>query len=270
MNEFKFSESDIITTDRYLEAFPDNYYKTDCIVYNQKMNWRGSIICPPTQNQSLIISGHSDYNITDNLVDYYNPGIWWCVNKSTLNKKVHSLPLGITNNTNESHLHRIYGNLECMIKVMNEKKEKVNLIYMNFNIETFPSERSVVYNLFQDKRWDGLVTKGIIENSLEGRIRFLREIRNHSFVLCPRGGGIDTHRLWETLYMDSIPIVKRDVAYRDFEELDLPICFIDNWEDITAEFLKNEKERIESGKERKEYNMEPLKISYWINKIKLI
>ena len=61
--------------------------------------------------------------------------------------------------------------------------------------------------------------------------------------------------------MGSIPIVKRDIGYAEFE--DLPICFIDNWEEINPQFLENEKERIQNNS----WNMDRLKISYWIDKI---
>jgi hypothetical protein len=253
----KITKEDFITTDKYLEAFPSNYFKTDCIVHNSAMWWRNNYVHPPPKN-SIIISGHSDYGITDKEVEKFNPKIWFTVNKQS--DKVFGLPLGITNNTQESYLHTVYGNLDSMLEVINEKKQDKNLVYMNFNISTYPSERQKVFDLFFEKEW---VTKGIIESTLEGRTKFLREIRNHSFVLCPRGNGVDTHRLWETLYMGSIPIVKRDIAFKDFE--DLPICFIDDWNEITIEFLEKKQQRITSGN----CNMEKLKVSYWIEKVAL-
>jgi hypothetical protein len=256
---FMVSKDDIITSDKYLQAFPDNYYKTDCIVSNTSLSWRDRQINPPSRNQKLIISGHCDYPITDNLVEYFNPSIWWTINKQTTDSRVHSLPLGITNNTNETDLHPIYGNLDCMIEVMNEAKHDKNLVYMNFNISSYPQERQYVFNLFHDKEW---VTIGNIENTILGRTNFLREVRNHTFVLCPRGNGIDTHRLWETLYMGSIPIVKRDIAMKDFE--DLPICFINVWDEVTPDLLARERERILSTK----WCLSKLKVSYWIQKIK--
>lgn len=252
-----FKSEDIICGEKFYNAFPDNYYHSDCIVRNRSINWRGKLLTPPTKGQDLIITGHSDYGITNELVQYFSPKVWWTINKQTYDPRVHSLPLGITNNTNESDLHSIYGNLDSMIEVMNETKNDKNLVYMNFNINTH-EERRGVFRLFQDKSW---VTRGIIENTLDGRTRFLREIRNHTFVVCPRGNGVDTHRLWETLYMGSIPIVKRDVVNHEFQ--DLPICFIDDWNEVNIEFLQKEKARIYS----RQWSLDKLKVSYWINKI---
>jgi hypothetical protein len=252
------TKEDIITTDKYLENNPNYYYKTDVIHNNNSMKWRGVLVHQPNKNLKLLVSGHSDYPITDKLVDFYRPNIWFTVNKQTTRNNVFSLPLGITNNTNESELHRIYGNLDCMIDVMKENIEIKNLVYMNMNISTYPLERQIVWDLFKDKKW---VTIGRIKNTIEGRTKFLRDIKSHTFVLCPRGNGIDTHRLWETLYMGSIPIVKKNIGYSEFE--DLPICFVNDWTDISQEWLENEKNRILN----KEWNMDKLKISYWLNKI---
>jgi hypothetical protein len=252
------AKEDIITTDKYYNAFPKFYFKIDVITNHSPMNWRGNTIYPPDSNLPIIISGHGDYHIDDELVEFYNPKIWFTVNKQTEKPNVYSLPLGITNDTDESDLHPIYGNLDCMIQVINETIQKKNLVYMNFNINTYQIERQHVWDLFYHIPW---VTIGSIENTLNGRRQFLREIKSHDFVLCPRGNGLDTHRLWETLYMESIPIVKRDIGVLEFE--DLPICFIDSWEEVNPEFLEKEKERIQN----KSWNLEKLKISYWINKI---
>jgi len=252
----KFTKDDIITTDKYLNAFPDFYYKTDCF-FSESMVWRNKIVTPPPQNLPLLISGHSDISIENYMVDAYNPQIWFSVNNQTTKYHVHSLPLGLTNYTNETDLHPVYGNCDILIDVMNETIETTGLVYMNFNIHTH-HERKHIWDLFKDKSW---VNLGEIHNTLDGRKTFLREIKSHHFVLCPRGNGLDTHRLWETLYMGSIPIVKRELGYEQF--YDLPICFVDNWEDINEQFLENERHRILHTN----YAMEKLKIGYWIDKI---
>lgn len=37
---------------------------------------------------------------------------------------------------------------------------------------------------------------------------YMREISRHKFVLCPRGNGLDTHRVCETLLMGSVPVIE--------------------------------------------------------------
>lgn len=66
---------------------------------------------------------------------------------------------------------------------------------------------------------------------LASRKNFLRELRAHRFVLCPRGCGIDTHKIWEALYLGVIPIVQKSAIYR---ELSLPIVWVDSFDSIPS------------------------------------
>jgi hypothetical protein len=252
------TKDDIITSDKFLNTFPQLYYNPDCF-FSESIVWRNRVVCSPNKDLPIIISGHSDISIEDYLVDVYNPTVWFTTNNQSTRSNVYTLPLGLSNNTTESELHPIYGNIDIVIDVINDSSiVKKGLVYMNFNVDTH-HERKKVFHLFNDLPW---VKTGEIKNTLEGRKVFLQEIKAHYFVLCPRGNGLDTHRLWETLYMGSIPIVKRDLGYAEF--YDLPICFVNDWEEVTEEFLKEEKRRITSIL----YCLDKLKIGYWIDKIK--
>jgi hypothetical protein len=133
-----------------------------------------------------------------------------------------------------------------------------NLVYANFVVANHVS-RGPLMEFAKSQPW---ITVGGVDTSMEGRRAFLREVRNHKFVLCPPGGGVDTHRLWETLYMGSIPIVKRDIAHAAWQ--DLPILFVDSWDEVTPERLTLEAVRIEGAT----WNMEKLKVGYWIQKVR--
>ncbi len=250
-----WTKDDVITTDKYLAAFPNDYYKTDIFFTPSKM-WRGRLQRYPPFSSQRIICGHSDFPVADWIVQKYPLAKLYGVNKQTPRAK--GLPLGITNDTDESGLHRIYGNVDIMVEVASEPRNIENLVYMNFDVSTYPAERQYVWNAFKDKSW---VTVGNTVNTLDGRRNFLREIRNHRFVLCPRGNGIDTHRLWETLYMGSIPIVFRDIAHSDWT--DLPILFVDSWDEVTEEFLNSQIQRFETT----QWNMSKLHVGYWIRQI---
>jgi hypothetical protein len=45
------------------------------------------------------------------------------------------------------------------------------------------------------------------------------------YVVAPRGGGEDTHRAWEALYLGAVPIVKHSPIDSVFK--DLPVHFVD-------------------------------------------
>jgi hypothetical protein len=246
---------DVITTDRYLAAFPNNYFKTD-VFYHGPIEWRGRIVYPPTRSYTLLVVGHSDYPITENIANRHPNAKWWCANKQT--SKVNGLPLGITNDCNDSSIHRIYGNIPMMVEVVSSPRTIQNLLYVNFSLNTYPAERVPLMNYLKNNPW---VTVEDSVSTMEGRRKYLQSIRNHTFVACPRGNGVDTHRLWETLYMGSIPIVIRDIAHSDW--MDLPILWIDSWNQVNQEYLFEQEKLIRS----KEWNTEKLKVGYWIAKI---
>ena len=146
-----------------------------------------------------------------------------------------------------------------MIKVNNQNIDKSNLAYINFNISNYPNERQFIFDKFKNESW---IKIGNVENSIDGRTNFLRDIKSSKFIFCPRGNGIDTHRLWESLYMGSIPIVKYENTHHLLT--DLPILFIKDWNEINEDFLNDKYIEIIN----KEWNLSKLKIRYWIDFIK--
>tara|TARA_R110000868_G_scaffold5669_3_gene33485 strand:+ start:2815 stop:3597 length:783 start_codon:yes stop_codon:yes gene_type:complete len=247
------NKSDIITTDKYLSFCVKNnlmYIKTDYF-YIGAFNWRGKMHPGKEIGESCVI-GHSDYPVTSNISDKFK--YVFCVNKDSESSNTFGIPLGITNDTDESPVHRIIGNTDVIIDIINRNVTIDNLAYMNFNIGTFPTERQSIYNMFYNKDW---IKIDKLEVTQAGYQNYLMGIKSCKFVICPRGNGIDTHRLWEALYMGSIPIVKYENAHQLFT--DLPILFISDWSIITEEYLNVKYKEIKN----KQYNINKLKISYW-------
>ena len=258
IDEFKYNIDDIITTDGYLSFCNDNnicYIKTD-FFYIGYLIWRGKY--HPSEINEICVIGHADYPVVDDISNKFRK--IFCINRYTDNDNTFGLPLGITNDCDDSPIHKVYGNKQIMIDVFNEYIKNINLAYINFNISNYPNERSLVFDKFSNESW---VKIGNIENSIDGRRKYLEEVKSSKFVFCPRGNGIDTHRIWESLYMGSIPIVKYEKTHHLFT--DLPILFIKDWNEINEDFL-NEKylEIIKS-----DWNMNKLKISYWLEFIKI-
>lgn len=252
----QWTPDDVITTDKYLTAFPSLYHKTDVFYLPHPIMWRDQICRRPSLSTPTIVSGHSDYPIVPFLTTAYSNTAWFTVNNQS--PHAYGLPLGVTNNTEETENHPVYGNVSIMWEVAQTPRVLRNLVYMNFSVNTFAEERGPLWNRLADKAW---VTQGQHVPTLDGRRQFLTDIRNHAFVLCPRGAGIDTHRLWETLYMGSIPIVIWDRAHENWK--DLPILFIHDWSEITLDRLLYEHNRIT----HLEWNTSKLKAQYWVDYI---
>lgn len=259
LSEQPMDHMEYITSDKYLElaTAPDYVFvKTDFFHVGPVM-WRGTLHAPDIHDQ-IIISGQSDHPITPQIAAKY-PNIrhWFAINNMSLDDRIVTLPLGLTNDTDESPLHRIYGNQEILRDVLRTvPKSSKRLVYLNFSA-THPS-REKVRTLFADKSF---VTVAQSEPTMEGRKKYLMDLREHDFCLCPRGNGLDTHRLWESLYMGCIPIVEYDPAYRDFA--DLPILFVDDWAQVKEHMLHQTKSQFS----KRVWNLDKLYMPYWRNRI---
>lgn len=54
--------------------------------------------------------------------------------------------------------------------------------------------------------------------------------QSHSYIAAPRGNGVDTHRLWETLYRGSIPIVRDSAWLKNFDFIQRFSIKVNSWE----------------------------------------
>ena len=64
---------------------------------------------------------------------------------------------------------------------------------------------------------------------------YMYELKTYKFCLSPPGRGLDTHRAWEALMMGTIPLMISTTQDHLFEKL--PVVIVDDWEQITTQFL---------------------------------
>lgn len=199
-------------------------------------------------DKKLIIITHN----ADSCMNFLPPDnvmMWYAQNVGIKNPRVQSIPIGVENDRWFANLNK-KGKMDAIV---GQRPVFKNLVYMNFNIDTAPAKRQPVYDLFKDERW---VTSRMGKNGGDFD-DYLDNIHNHPFVLCPEGNGMDTHRTWECLYVNSIPIEKRNINNQFYT--DLPICFVDEWDEVTEIFLFEEYKRITE----KKWNMDKLTFGYW-------
>lgn len=114
-----------------------------------------------------------------------------------------------------------------------EQPEK--LLYINCGIERNPEREPL--RKFETNDW---CTTRFDKDSkfypYERYNEFLDELRDHKFVVCPKGRGIDTHRIYETLYMRRVPVMLDHPYFRRLLE-GFPVLFIANWNQITKDLL---------------------------------
>ena len=177
---------------------------------------------------------------------------WYSVNIGFDHKQLIPVPLGLASRFSKKNLTEDY-----FKEVVNKNdfiKENINL-YLNFQVNTNFVERSNLYKIFTGHDW---VTHDFPDNDNN---KYHQSLKEATFVLCPWGNGVDTHRLWEALYSGSIPVTKQHVTYKSVK--DLPILFVDDYEDITYELLEQFLKNLDINK----FNIEKLDLNYWIDEI---
>lgn len=131
----------------------------------------------------------------------------------------------------------------------NKLNLKINLIYINFSKNTHNSRKAVM---------DKLINNGFKTNNNKEWSKFIEELSTYKFCCCPRGKGVDTHRMYEALCLNVIPIVElNDIIYNYFN--DLPILWVDDWSIINTEYLNTKYEEMKT----KKYNTDKLNFGYW-------
>lgn len=273
-NSFKlgydYNLDDMITQDGYKNICidQDDIQFAPIITLDYSHCWRGKEYSQFKIEKPVIVTSHADKSLTDYYINmHYKPILkkWFSTNADCVSEYIMGLPHGLTNDCDDTYMHPILGNKEVFENILSEKVDKINTCYMNFSINTNQPIRQYVWDIFKDKDFVikqpfnlSLFNQNSMIDLMNKRELFLKGIQQSKFVLCPEGNGIDTVRLWETLYCGSIPIVKKHRAMRYFEGL--PILWIDNWSDIKSKFyLEKKYEQIMDSL----WNLDMLKQSYW-------
>ena len=196
----------------------------------------------------VLITHNSDYATSINKTHRHNDDkliVWFGQNADIPSwKKVHPLPIGLANNMWP------HGNKKIMDDIRSQSFEKKHLAYLNIKAFTYGKERNTVTSFFKNKTY-------CYKSSNKKYKEYLIDIAESKFTISPRGNGLDTHRLWEALYLGSIPVVKTSVL--DSLYKDLPVLIINDWNEVTEEYLNENYELMK----RKTYNLDKLNISYW-------
>ena len=196
-------------------------------------------------DETVLITHNSDNFIDAKYIKYLDSNKikkWFCQNKYIDHPKLISLPIGIANSQWQ------HGDVTLLSKIKNENNSKTNLVFKNFNIGTNINDRTHCDNITSNNgmpMW--------VQTSNE---EYWRNISKSVFTIAPWGNGIDSHRIWECLYLKSIPIVQYHTCFSQFKHL--PILFINDWNEITPALL-NEFKATSSI----DFNCNVLYVDYW-------
>tara|TARA_B100000242_G_scaffold245232_1_gene185694 strand:+ start:2970 stop:4001 length:1032 start_codon:yes stop_codon:yes gene_type:complete len=173
------------------------------------------------QNLTLI-THQSDKAVTKRLYDKKPESItrWFAVNAKHIDSNLFPIPLGINNDymTGYPIESDFTGNNSL------DFHKKDDYIYMNFNVNTRFLQRFHLQKKFKDNK------NFVFSDHTLNKTQYLNNLNKYKYVICPWGNGIDTHRIWESIYSNSVPITKKNNVYSKFTSL--PIIFVDSYKDL--------------------------------------
>lgn len=187
-------------------------------------------------NKFIIFTSHEDTPI-DNYIDVPDNvlGIH-ATNAVYNNDRIIPFPYG---------LQRPIGKDDPRLQIMKEevetdmKFEPTKLLYINCGLgaERNHGERAYLPT-FEEYKWATCRFDKDSKFFPYDKYRdFLDEIREHKFMVCPQGHGIDCHRNWESLYLRRVPVMKQSPYFAILMQ-GFPVLFVDEWSEITEELLK--------------------------------
>ena len=224
---------DIITPDRFIslahncmserrnsgiDLNPDKnifFVKTD---YIQEFQLR---YLPHINYDFVLITHDADTSINEQCLPILNSRFlkrWFGMNCHIIHNKLQSIPIGIAN---ECWPH---GDKQAVLDTANSNNIKTGLIYSNFDQATNTNQRQSVNDIL--KTLPGLY----VDTNKKKYKDYLKTLSSYKFVISPPGNSVDCHRIWESIYIGTIPIVLKSISMVYFK--DSPILFIDKWEDL--------------------------------------
>ena len=191
-----------------------------------------------TNNKFIIFCSHEDTPIDKHIVVPDNVLAIHAVNAEYNDDKIHPFPYGL-----QRPINRTGGDVDNRIKILKEeidvKIEPTKLLYINCGLGANRNNKARAYlPTFEGLNWTTCrFDKDTMHFPYSKYRNFLDEMRDHKFMICPEGHGMDCHRNWELLYMRRVPVMKLSPYFTRLMA-DFPVLFVDDWPQVTEELLK--------------------------------
>jgi len=195
-----------------------------------------------------VVFHNSDFSVNQEMLNFFSDTKCtriFAQNVNIIDPLLHYLPIGIANRKWP------HGNRVLLNSIIDKNLTKKDNIFFNFSVNTHKSKRNKCRSALQNR------IKFVTKYPNQGK--YLTSLGSSKFCICPEGNGNDTHRLWEALYLKTIPICLKTTFSSIIAE-DFPLFLIESWESL---MLDNIYEQYESYISKLDYNK--LSIGYWKN-----
>lgn len=215
------------------EPFPD---KKNILIYADTKDYIKAlrIISQGFDRNFILVTHNGDEDVIKTCIPS-NLIHWFAQNLNFIHPKISPIPIGLERQRWHPDKKNIITNSLNQQKSINRKRKAL----CQFNPVTFTSERSHIIDMVLNNNIYADYYSCLNGANFD---LYIDNLTKYEYCLCPRGNGIDTHRLWESLYCGCIPITKKQITHT-FDE-DLPLIFIENWEDVTESFLNKSYKNI--------------------------
>jgi hypothetical protein len=175
----------------------------------------------------VIICGNSDFNFTE--IPLIPNSVQICLLQNSAvsdNQKIFTLPIGLENlSLGRAGLTRFH------------KKMSSHTIYERILVPPMSPTNKERYNaLIWGRENPGIADTFFTLLPLE---QYFDLARRYKFILCSEGNGFENHRIWESLYQGSFPVLMRTSWSESLAYLGLPILFVESYAEITSDLLHN-------------------------------
>ena len=202
----------------------------------------------------ILVTSQTDIKVDEKLFSLKPPCItkWYPINVEFEHENLIPIPLGLSNDYSPKNI--LSKDIEYFPKF--KEYDFSPVLYLNFQINTNKLAREGLDKAFRNLDW---VESDSPNLSLEN---YKKKLSENKFVLCPIGNGLDTHRIWESLYLGSIPVVEKHLTYKT--TTNLPVLKTDSLKNIDKANLIDFLYSLRSSK----IESDKLRVSYWIRLIR--
>lgn len=175
---------------------------------------------PRSLNPLVLVCGNSDHEF----YDFENSGMTKLkaafLQNSFIsdNKRIFTLPIGLENSKYASN-----GRVSLYSKSLVALKQNSVLV-------------GPFGNTHDERRKLSSLKSSESVHCISDRVSIKRHLKNldaYKYVACPRGNGVDTHRVWETFYRGSIPVLTTNLWSESLYKFGFPIKLIESWDEVT-------------------------------------
>jgi len=163
-------------------------------------------ILPSIDYEFKLITHNADMGVYEKDLDLLNDRRlirWFGMNCHIEHEKLTPIPIGMAN---EKWPH---GDEKLLQKIIDLNLLKKNKIYCNFDISTSPIRQQILNQLKDQKDID-------FEFRRLNQEDYWKTLASYKYVISPPGNGVDCHRIWESLYLKTIPICLDCVELKSF------------------------------------------------------